>query len=282
MHDPYFSLEEQPFITLHSGFARHRTPQSLVMPALKHYLLRFQLEGTAHAFIDNNYELMKPGHLLLLPPDEYYDLKIGYRNPEHLEPHKTVHSLDYYMIINGPWIERWWKNNRPPYLSYHAIDDRMLSIWREITQELRISNSSINDISKHLTYVLFLMFERALAQPMQNHSRNFQTAQAMKQFIEQHATETFTVQELADHVKLSPSRAAHVFKEEFQQSIMDYVIELRLSMACERIHHGYMSLEQIAEMCGFQSYSYFHRTFRNRLGLSPSQFRDQRQIEDHR
>lgn len=281
MHDGYSDIEEQPFITLHSGFARHRTPLSLVMPSLKHYLIRIQLEGTAHAQLNHQYVLMKPGHLLILPPGQYYDLKIGYRDPEQLDPHKTIHSLDYYMIINGPWIERWWNKNRPPLLSYHAIDDRMLSIWREIFQELRISNFSINEITKHLTYVLFLMFERALAQPMQKHSRNLQTAQAMKQFMEQHATESFTVEEIAKHVKLSPSRAAHVFKEEFQQSIMDYVIELRLTMACERIHHGYMTLEQIAEMCGFQSYSYFHRTFRNRLGLSPSQFRDQRQLEDH-
>lgn len=280
MPDHHSIQDEQPFYRLHSGFARHRTPQSLLMPELKHYLIRIQLEGTAHVLIDGEYVLMKPGHLLLLPPDYYYDLKIGYRDPEQLEPHKSVHSLDYYIIINGPWVASWWKQHCPPYLSYHAIDDRILSIWRELTQELRISNSTINDISMHLTYVLFHMFERALAQPVQKHSRNFQTAQAMKQFIEQNATETFTVQELANHVNLSPSRAAHIFKEEFQQSIMDYVIELRLSMACERIHHGYMSLEQIAEMCGFQSYSYFHRTFRNRLGLSPSQFRDQRQIED--
>ncbi|MGZ9585226.1 AraC family transcriptional regulator [Paenibacillus marinisediminis] len=272
--------EEQPFYTLFSGYARHSKPHSLIIPTLKHYTIRIQLEGSAHSMIGDHYESMKPGHLLMLAPGHYYDLKIGYQSPERLEPLNKVHSLDYYMILNGPWVDSWWEQHKPPMLSYHAIDDRMLSIWREITQEQRQSGTSINDIVMHLSFVLFHMLERALAHPILNQSRMSQSAQMMKNFIEQNATESFTVLDVAEHVKLSSSRAAHVFKEAFQQSIMDYVIDLRLNMACERIQHGYMSLEQIAEMCGFQSYSYFHRTFRTRLGLSPSQFRDQRQLKD--
>lgn len=271
------TLDDQPFHTLYSGFARHHKPQSLIIPSLKHYTIRMQLEGSAHVWMKDHYEPMKPGHLLMLPPQHYYDLKVGYRAPEQLEPLRKVHSLDYYIILNGPWVDQWWQKHSPTMLSYHAIDDRMLSIWREITQEQRTADHKLNEIVKHLSFVLFHMIERALALP--NHKRHpiSQVAQQMKQFIEVNATESFTVQDVAEHVELSPSRAAHLFKDNYQQSIMDFVIDLRLSMACERIQHGYMSLEQIAEMCGFKSYTYFHRTFRNRMGLSPSQFRDQRQ-----
>ena len=269
--------DEHPFHTLYSGYARHGKPQSLVIPSLKHYTIRMQLEGSAHCLLNEQYESLKPGHLLMLAPGFHYDLKIGYRSPELLDPHKKVHSLDYYIILNGPWVDRWWETHHPPVLSYLAMDDRMLNIWREISHEQRISGGKINDIVRHLSFVLFHMLERALNQPL-GQPRMSQAAHRMKQFIEQYATESFTVQDVADDVKLSPSRAAHLFKESFQQSIMDYVIDLRLQMACERIQHDYMSLEQIAEMCGFQSYTYFHRTFRNRLGLSPSQFRDQRQL----
>ncbi|MCG7410114.1 AraC family transcriptional regulator [Paenibacillus sp. ACRRX] len=273
---------EQQFPILHAGYARHRKPLSLVIPSLKHYIIRIQLEGSAHIRTHDQYVPILPGQMIMLGPKQHYDLKIGYKDPETMETMTKVHSLDYYMMVNGPWIEKWWLDHQPPWLSNHAIDDRMLAIWREIMQEQRLPENHMNDIVRHLTFVLFLMFERALQHPHMNSldDRTTQLAHRMKQYIEINATESFSIQDVAESVQVSASRASHLFKDVFQQSIMDYAIEVRISMACERILHGYMSLEQIAEMCGFQSYSYFHRTFRNRLGLSPKQFREQRQFQD--
>jgi AraC family transcriptional regulator of arabinose operon len=33
-----------------------------------------------------------------------------------------------------------------------------------------------------------------------------------------------------------------------------------------------MTLEHIAETCGFASYSYFHRVFRSHFGMSPAEY----------
>ncbi|MNT70655.1 HTH-type transcriptional regulator GadW [compost metagenome] len=44
-------------------------------------------------------------------------------------------------------------------------------------------------------------------------------------------------------------------------------------MARERIIYSPMPLEHIAETCGFANYTYFHRQFRKRFGMSPKQFR---------
>jgi AraC family transcriptional regulator of arabinose operon len=35
------------------------------------------------------------------------------------------------------------------------------------------------------------------------------------------------------------------------------------------------NLERIAESAGFGSYTYFHRVFRSKYGISPKQYRDQ-------
>jgi AraC family transcriptional regulator of arabinose operon len=56
---------------------------------------------------------------------------------------------------------------------------------------------------------------------------------------------------------------------------MQYALQIRLSIAKERMLYSPMSLEQIAEQSGFSSYSYFHRMFRAHFGLSPKRFRQQ-------
>ena len=274
---------DKDFTLMFSGYARHSKPMSMVIPELKHYLVRIQLEGSAHVWLEDRFEAFKPGDMLLLAPGQYYDLQIGYRNPGTLDPLPKVHSLDYYFIINGPWIASWWNKRERPGKAVLGIDDRLLSLWRDIMQEQRLFGSNnMNDIVRHLTFAFYHMLDRTLTErshpSFQNMKRSTQLAHQMKHYIEMNATEAFTLNEVAEAVQLSVSRASHIFKETFHQSVMDYAIHVRLTMACERILHGYMPLEQIAEMCGFQSYSYFHRTFKNRLGLSPRQFREQRQL----
>jgi AraC family transcriptional regulator, arabinose operon regulatory protein len=81
------------------------------------------------------------------------------------------------------------------------------------------------------------------------------------------------LEQVAMHVGLSVSRAVHLFKSVFDQSMMQHTIEVRLALARERILYSSFTLEQIAESCGYASYSYFHRMFRARFGISPKAYR---------
>ncbi|WP_028594145.1 helix-turn-helix transcriptional regulator [Paenibacillus assamensis] len=273
------TMTTRPIDVLFSGHARHSKAHNLIIPEMKHYLIRLQLEGSGHTTIDGTDRPIKPGSLLLLKPGDYYNLKIGYTDPERLIPLTKVHSLDYYLIINGPMVEQWWDEHVNEPLVEIDLEDRILAIWREIMMEHRLDPTNMNDIVEHLTYVLFRYMERTLAGPELSEAHGLpRTVLKMKQFIEQSSADPFTIRDVAEHVQLSESRASHLFKGATGKSIMDYAIDCRLNMACERILHGYMSLEQIAEMCGFQSYTYFHRTFKKRLGLSPSQYREQRTL----
>jgi AraC family transcriptional regulator of arabinose operon len=55
---------------------------------------------------------------------------------------------------------------------------------------------------------------------------------------------------------------------------MQHAILVRLNIAKERILYSSFTLEQIAESCGYASYSYFHRMFRSHFGVSPKSYRE--------
>ena len=57
----------------------------------------------------------------------------------------------------------------------------------------------------------------------------------MKNYIEENASSMFKLEDVAAHVGISVSRAVHLFKEAFGTTIMQYTMDVRLSMAKERI-----------------------------------------------
>jgi AraC family transcriptional regulator of arabinose operon len=74
------------------------------------------------------------------------------------------------------------------------------------------------------------------------------------------------------------SRAVHLYKEVFGQSIMQHALEVKLNLARERIIYTDMPLDIIAATSGFANYTYFHRVFRRHFGLSPKEYRLQNRL----
>jgi AraC family transcriptional regulator of arabinose operon len=82
-----------------------------------------------------------------------------------------------------------------------------------------------------------------------------------------------TVDGLARLVALSPSRLAHVFRREIGDSIINVVLAMRLRKAASLLEFTDRAVGQIATDVGFSSPYYFSRQFRNRFGITPSDYR---------
>jgi AraC family transcriptional regulator of arabinose operon len=78
---------------------------------------------------------------------------------------------------------------------------------------------------------------------------------------------------LADAVRLSTSRLAHLFKAETGQSPIRFVQETRLKEAAKLIELTTAPVSEIARTVGFQSPFHFSSTFRARYGLGPRAYR---------
>ncbi|OPH60750.1 AraC family transcriptional regulator [Paenibacillus ferrarius] len=252
------------------GYSFHMEPfHASNKSGLNHYLFRLQTEGTCEAFVDGKFKRIEAGHLLLFQPGDPYELRIEH-DINQLD-HKIA-SGDYYIFCRGTWIDAWWKRSKKQSCTRIDLDARLISLWRQLILEKRRMEEENNELSGYLLQALCLYVERAATETVSLQGRPF-TGTRMKRFIEAHATATFKVDDVANHVDLSVSRAVHLFKECFGKTMIQYSLEVRLSIAVERMHDRSLSLEQIALSCGFGSYAYFHRAFKQRFGTSPKLFR---------
>ncbi|GFN30868.1 AraC family transcriptional regulator [Paenibacillus xylaniclasticus] len=250
---------------LSCGYSRHAAPMpTQKQAALTTYLFRLQTEGHGRALVEGNMIDVTPGSLLLFKPGDPYELRI-----EEQDLQGTV-SADYYLFCRGDWLDQWWnRNERRNHVRINP-DDRIVTLWRQMVFENRSMSHDSNELSGYLLQSLCLCLDRAIKES----NEPYKITQ-MKRFIEEHAATPFRIDDVARHVGLSVSRAVHLFREGSGTTIIRYTLDVRLSMAVEKMKHTPLKLEQIAFDCGFNSYPYFHRAFKEKYGLSPNQFRGQ-------
>lgn len=91
------------------------------------------------------------------------------------------------------------------------------------------------------------------------------------QYIQNHFTESFTLDDLARNFSISKYHLCHVFKNVTGFSVMEYVIQRRIILARELLREP-ISVQEAGERAGFQTNSHFIRTFSAYTGMSPKRY----------
>lgn len=100
---------------------------------------------------------------------------------------------------------------------------------------------------------------------------------AVMRFIQNRHRFPVRLEDLAEHLHISESRAGHAIKEACGASFMDLLLEARLKTAAGLLQHSNLNVLEVAARSGFGDVSNFHATFKKKNGVTPHQFRKIRQ-----
>ena len=64
-------------------------------------------------------------------------------------------------------------------------------------------------------------------------------------------------------------------RENYGQSISDTITALRIEAACQYLKNSTLSLKEISSRCGYANQYYFSNSFKKKIGMSPSAYREQ-------
>lgn len=92
------------------------------------------------------------------------------------------------------------------------------------------------------------------------------------EYMRQNLSEKLSLPVLAAYVNMSVSHFTRVFRLETGRSPIDYLIEMRLEVACRKLLGNEVSHKQIALECGFSSPAHFSSTFLKKFKISPSEY----------
>ncbi len=95
-----------------------------------------------------------------------------------------------------------------------------------------------------------------------------------KELIESEFSDSlFSIERLAETIKVSPAYLRREFNRAYGLSPIKYLKDIRISNAKQLLLSGNISVSEIAELCGYTSVSYFIQDFHRLVGESPNQYR---------
>lgn len=86
--------------------------------------------------------------------------------------------------------------------------------------------------------------------------------------------EKWTIDSMCSELNVSRSYLQRMYKEYFGKTIFEELNDFRLKKARKLIEETSGSISEIAENCGFSTYSFFLKKFKEAYGASPSELRN--------
>ncbi|MGN0620789.1 MAG: helix-turn-helix domain-containing protein [Porcipelethomonas sp.] len=162
-------------------------------------------------------------------------------------------------------------------VTYIGDISEITSIIRAMTYEFHASNIYSADITELYLKMLFFKLSRVIhssIRELSEHSASrYDEMIRLRSFIYSNISEIGTVSDMAAYLSMSKSSFQHTYKKIFGVSVMNDVIQSRLNHAKKMLSTTSYPLKTIAKQSGFSSEFHLMRQFREKTGMTPSEYR---------
>lgn len=91
-------------------------------------------------------------------------------------------------------------------------------------------------------------------------------------YIDRHLAEELSVKTLANMAYVSPDHLTRSFKKKFHQTVSEYILQKRMTMAGELLKDEKLTVTMVSDSVGFGNYSYFTEQFKKYYGMTPREY----------
>ena len=184
---------------------------------------------------------------------------------------------EYWIGFDGEMAHRWLKHKfispKTPVVKITA-EDTVQATFTRMMQSIRANRPALQQILAGATDNLMgLIYSAQQTQPVVN----VQTANIIETAIARIQNEferELDMKQLSQELGVGYSWFRHSFTAHTGLSPHQYLLELRLVRARNLLAETEYSIKEIASRTGFEDEFYFSRLFRQKLNLTPSQWRN--------
>ncbi len=239
--------------------------------------------GTGVMYIDNNEYLIREGNGVFVnsgqlhlgerandEPCEFYAIVFA---PETMSDLGTDAVTEKYIrpIVNK-------KITPPSYLSREPPWQRDILEIADAVEKINSEKIPASELAAKAKLMeawrlLYLHSEEREQSPKQGIIDGMITAM---EYIRAEYASPLTLGGIAEHVSMSSGHFCRSFSEVMHETPFAYLMRIRVENARRLLREGRIPISEVAEKCGFNSFSYFSKCFREEVGCTPSQYQKRR------
>jgi len=93
------------------------------------------------------------------------------------------------------------------------------------------------------------------------------------EYINDNYSRGIGVTEIADHVGITRSHLNHLFQQELNISIQNYLMDFRMYKAANLLVSSSMPVKEVSVSVGYRDQLVFSKAFKKKFGMSPTSYR---------
>ena len=211
----------------------------------------------AYFYVDGQLEEYPAYSAILFPPNQ----KIYYSASQSIYENDWIRfDSDEAYVCDFPIQGKPFSPQDPEYC--HQIIK--LLAWEHAE-----SNDKSNEIIHHL---LSALFKKLLDHDGDNLAIQHQLIQLRKEIYNSPEKE-WSVKLMAEKLNISLSYLQAIYREKFNISCMNDVINRRINFAQDQLLNSNLSVNEVALMSGYQNIEHFHRQFKKITKQTPLEYR---------
>ena len=125
-----------------------------------------------------------------------------------------------------------------------------------------------------VNYMLGIVFTIDCNRKLKNSSFP-QIVEKARRYMQENIDKKIDIPAIAQHLNISYSTFRHTFKQYVGISPAQYYLNLKIQRAKDMLKSTKASIKEISYSLDFETPEYFTKLFRNKTGMTPSQFREQ-------
>ncbi len=164
------------------------------------------------------------------------------------------------------------KTCQPYYDELRSIVEKLEKEWQEKQEGYPLV------IKAMLLYLLAMLYRHfkaqdAIGENVVQFRKSYDKIRDAVEFIHAHYDEPITLEQLSKKALMNRTYFSSYFKRMMGKSVFEYIECVRISQACRLLRTCAAHITDIAMETGFNSQSYFNKSFKKSMGCSPMAYR---------
>lgn len=211
---------------------------------------------------------VQPGQALYIPPN-------GWNKPLWTTDCSVLSLLFGKRQIGFSLVSK--RRDEPDFFEVqkHSIMTRTGHVLEHILAALNVQTEEpgCSPTVNHLLQALLASTSQLLAESDVDRPRGADLFHGICIYIQENFHRPITRDSIAHRFNVSSSHLSHLFREQGHMRLVDYISWVRIDRAKFILKKYRFRLEEVATRCGYIDVNYFCRVFKQRTGLTPSQYR---------